>query len=239
LEELFLDARVRVVSPDRPGYGGSGPQPNRTMSDWPADVAALADALGIERFLVAAHSTGGPYAPACGAQLPERVTGVITLGGVTDFGWPGAWDGYLEVEQELMRLPDENAVVARCEELFGSDGSGFMSASGFTFAPPDEALYADEAVASMLSVARAEAFRQGVVGYAQDIFVQGRPWPFDARAVSAPVHVLQGAQDTVLPLAHAQHTAQLVADATVRVVPGHGHFSILAELPAAASAMSR
>jgi pimeloyl-ACP methyl ester carboxylesterase len=43
------------------------------MADWPKDVAALADALGIDRFVVAGHSTGGPYAVACSALLPGRV----------------------------------------------------------------------------------------------------------------------------------------------------------------------
>jgi alpha-beta hydrolase superfamily lysophospholipase len=55
LEEQFTARGLRVVSPDRPGYGRSSPQPDRSMADWPADIAALADALHVDRFLVAAH----------------------------------------------------------------------------------------------------------------------------------------------------------------------------------------
>ena len=29
---------VRVICPDRPGIGGSDPQPGRTLKDWPAEV---------------------------------------------------------------------------------------------------------------------------------------------------------------------------------------------------------
>jgi len=60
---------VRVISPDRPCYGRSSPQPGRSMADWPSDVAVLTEALGIERFAVAGHSSGGPYAVACAALL--------------------------------------------------------------------------------------------------------------------------------------------------------------------------
>ena len=45
-DEAFASLDVRVVCPDRPGYGTSSPQPGRQLQDWPGDVAALADHLG-------------------------------------------------------------------------------------------------------------------------------------------------------------------------------------------------
>ena len=51
--------------------------------------------------------------------------------------WPDAWDGYLESERELMRMPDEVSIAARCVELYGEDGSGFMSASGIELPEAD------------------------------------------------------------------------------------------------------
>lgn len=238
LEPQFLAERIRVISPDRPGYGRSSPQPGRSLADWPADVAALADALGIARFIVAGHSSGGPYAVACAALLPKRVSAGIVLGGVTDMGWPSAWDGYIDTESQLMRMSDEESAVAWCVERFGADGSGFLAASGFELPEPDEQLYADEEVARLLASARTEAFRQGVAGYAQDVLIQGRPWPFNPSSITAPVHVVHGELDTLLPLAHSRHTAELIPGATLRVLPGHGHFTILGELPTMASALA-
>lgn len=230
LEERFLDARLRVVALDRPGYGGSSPQPGRSMLDWPADVAVVAETLGIERFIVAGHSSGGPYALVCAALLADRAMAAITLGGVTDMGWPGAWDGYLEAETELMRVADEDAATSWCAQRFGADGSGFKSASGLQLPDADMPLYEHEAIASQLAVARAEAFRQGVAGYAQDIYIQGKAWPFDPGSIRVPVHIAHGDGDTLLLLAHAQHTATLIGSATVHLLRGHGHFTILAAL---------
>ena len=239
LEQQFVAQGVRVISPDRPAYGGSSPQPGRSMASWPSDVAALADALGIDRFVVAGHSTGGPYAVACAALLPGRVLAALVFGGVTDMGWSGAWDGYVESEKEIMRLPDEAAAIAWCAERYGADGSGFFTASGFEFAEPDTALLADEQVGAALNSALAEAFRQGVTGYAQDVFVQGQPWPFDPEGIVVPVHVLHGEQDALLPLAHSRHTAEVTRGATLSMLPGHGHLTTLSELPAMASALAR
>src|SRR5205814_8376679 len=65
-----LGDAIRIVSYDRPGYGGSDPRPDRSVADVADDVAAVADALGIERFAVIGGSGGGPHALATAALLP-------------------------------------------------------------------------------------------------------------------------------------------------------------------------
>jgi pimeloyl-ACP methyl ester carboxylesterase len=236
LEREFVARGLRVVSPDRPGYGGSSPQPGRSMADWPKDVAAAADALGVERFLIAGHSSGGPYALACCALLPDRVLGGAIVAGVTDMAWPPAWDGYIESEAQLMREPDEAAAIAWCTARYGADGSGFFS-DGFALPEPDVARLADTVFAQAMNSTLVEAFRQGVIGYAQDCAVQGRPWPFDPGRIAAPIVVAHGELDTLLPIAHSRHTAEVVPGAVFRTLPGHGHLTIVTELPAIAASL--
>ena len=239
LEDRFLDAGLRVVSPDRPGYGRSSPQPGRSLADWADDVQALADAIGVDRFLVSGHSSGGPYAVACAALLAERIVAGIVIGGVTDMGWPDAWEGYSAMESALMRVPDATAAVAWCTEKFGRDGERFHTASDFEFGEPDNVLFADRLAGPALTSAVAEAFRQGVVGYAHDVVVQGRPWPFDPGRIVAPMEVVHGELDRTVPLAHSRHTSALIPGSTLRVVPGHAHMTLVHELPTMASRMAR
>jgi pimeloyl-ACP methyl ester carboxylesterase len=230
-EMEFANRGLRVVSPDRPGYGGSSPQPGRTMSDWPTDVARLADTLGIDRFIVAGYSSGGPYAVACAVLLPNRVSGAVVLAGVTDMAWPEAWDGYFEAEIDMMRMPDEQSVMARCEALFGADGSSLLRSSGLELPEPDTALFSDEKTANAMLASITEAFRQGVGGYAQDIFVQGRTWPFSPGEITTPTIIAHGEFDTIVPIAHSRHTAELIPGSSLRILAGHGHISISSELP--------
>jgi pimeloyl-ACP methyl ester carboxylesterase len=78
----LLGDGVRWISHDRPGYGGSTPHPGRDVASVAADVAAVADALGVGRFVAAGHSGGGPHALACAALLPDRVAGVLCICGI-------------------------------------------------------------------------------------------------------------------------------------------------------------
>lgn len=72
-------AGVRLVALDRPGYGHSTLVPARRLEDWPRDVLAVADHLGLERFAVLGVSGGGPHALACAAALPGRLTAVAAV----------------------------------------------------------------------------------------------------------------------------------------------------------------
>jgi pimeloyl-ACP methyl ester carboxylesterase len=80
---------IRWVSYDRPGYGGSTARPDRNVGSAASDVAAVADALGIDRFAVMGHSGGAPHALGCGVLLPERVVGVVSVAGLAPFGADG------------------------------------------------------------------------------------------------------------------------------------------------------
>lgn len=69
----IIENGIRVIVPDRPGYGSSDPAPKRTIIDWATDVEELANHLGLGRYHVAGGSGGGPYALACAIHSPERV----------------------------------------------------------------------------------------------------------------------------------------------------------------------
>ena len=72
---------IRLITVERPGYGGSDPHPGRRLLDWPSDVRALVDHLGIARFSLIGFSAGSPYALACAARLAERLNRVVIVGG--------------------------------------------------------------------------------------------------------------------------------------------------------------
>jgi pimeloyl-ACP methyl ester carboxylesterase len=73
---------IRLISYDRPGYGGSDPYPGRTVADAAEDVEAIADKLKLEKFGVLGRSGGGPHALACAALLGDRVERVACLVGL-------------------------------------------------------------------------------------------------------------------------------------------------------------
>ena len=80
---------VQLISFDRPGYGESDRLEGRRVADAAADVLAIADAYGLDRFAVVGRSGGGPHALACAALLPDRLTRAAVLVGIAPRGAEG------------------------------------------------------------------------------------------------------------------------------------------------------
>lgn len=65
---------LRWVSYDRPGYGGSTPHPGRDVASAAGDVAAVADALGVDRFATSSASATWSGARSASAHHCSRTS---------------------------------------------------------------------------------------------------------------------------------------------------------------------
>src|SRR5215472_10202335 len=110
---------LRLISYDRPGYGGSSPQPGRTVADCAADVRAICADLGIDRLATWGISGGGPHVLACAALLPDLVCAAASLASVAPFDADGldyfAGMGQGNVDDTRLFLADEVAARAKTE----------------------------------------------------------------------------------------------------------------------------
>ena len=77
--EDALSRGIRLIGYDRPGYGGSTVFPGRTVANAADDVAAIANALNLDRLAIWGHSGGGPHALACAALQPNLVFAAAAL----------------------------------------------------------------------------------------------------------------------------------------------------------------
>ena len=71
---------MRIVAPDLPGYGWSGPPPHRWEKEEVAsDVLALMDSLGLDRVLLVGHDWGGYVGHLLVLRASERLRGYLAL----------------------------------------------------------------------------------------------------------------------------------------------------------------
>lgn len=74
-----ITPRARMICVDRPGYGLSSPQPNRTILDHVKDIEYLAEHLGLDSYGCLGISGGGPYALACAKALPADKLKAVSI----------------------------------------------------------------------------------------------------------------------------------------------------------------
>ena len=216
---------VRWVSYDRPGYGGSSFRPGRDVASSVTDVAALADALGLDRFAVMAHSGGGPYVLACLALLPERATAGTVLAGPAPFDAEGLdWFGGLAASQTASLRAAATRRAAK--EAYEGSGAGHDLE---LLAVDDDVLEGDWG--EWVFDATLPAMVPGPAARIDDDMAFVSPWGFDPGQITAPVLFVHGALDRVVPPAHSTWLAGRCPAAELRLFSDHGHLSILREAP--------
>lgn len=226
---LFDDAArrlgIRIISPDRPGYGQSDPQPGRTLLDWPDDVSALADDLAIDRFGVLGVSGGGPYAAACAYALPDRVTAAAL---VSSIGPPGSpkplglrmLSTVARVAPWILRIP-----VGRQLHRARESPEEAIESRASRASEPDAAMHHGEA-GRILNASTAEAGRQGATAAAQEIAIIARSWGFDLAEIAVPFGVWHGSLDRTIPVKTARFFADSVSEAKLTISDDVGHLSL-------------
>jgi pimeloyl-ACP methyl ester carboxylesterase len=235
LEPAWLHAEasgagLRLVGIDRPGHGNSTPQPGRTIAGWVPDAMAVADHLGVTKFVAIGESTGGAYALALAALAPDRVLGVVACCAMTDMRHEEARRTMSPPHTHAVwDAPNRDAAIAAAEEAHGVDGSKMLNGGmNEALAPSDLALFQDPVWMREAMAAFPVMFVQGAVGYTDDRLADGGGWTtFDVNAIACPVTVLHGAADKICDVINAHHTAAIVPGARVSIFDDLGHFSIV------------
>jgi pimeloyl-ACP methyl ester carboxylesterase len=230
-EPLFAAAEANGlywVSYDRPGYGGSDPHDGRTVASAAADVAAVADALGIGRFAVLGHSGGGPHALACAALLPERVIAAVSVSAPAPFDavgldWFAGWSPGITAE---------NQAAARGRAALEAHWAGAEPEDMDTFFTEADIAALDDRWSWLAGVA-GQAMQQGTEGYAEDTLAAVRPWGFRLDAIRVPVLIMHGASDKMVPSAHGAWLAAHGQAAESLTIPDAGHITVLDSAPEA------
>lgn len=202
---------LRWVSADRPGYGGSDPDPDRTVGSVAADVEDVADALGLGPFLGLGHSGGGPHALACAALLGERVRATAAVASPA----PAEADGL-----DLLGTAGDPA-PAEPDDGAG-DGGGEHD---LEFTAGDEAAL-DGRWSWFLDVVR-PAQATGQEGAREDAEASTRPWGFDVATISSPVLLVHGDADRVVPVTHTRWLAARCTGAQTWERRGDGHITVM------------
>jgi pimeloyl-ACP methyl ester carboxylesterase len=226
---------IRLISYDRPGYGGSSPHPGRSVGDCARDVQDIASALGIDRLGTWGISAGGPHALACAALLPDLVAGAAVLACGAPWGAEGldyfAGMGELNVQDTRQVLEDPVAARAKCEadrvQMLALSVEEVMEFMRSLLAPVDAAVFTGEVGQYLLDSLRT-GLELGSEGWWEDEVSELAPWGFELSAIRTPVLLLHGRHDRFVPFAHGQWLARHIPGVEAILSDEDGHLTLTA-----------
>jgi pimeloyl-ACP methyl ester carboxylesterase len=231
---LDPDARrlgLRLIAPDRPGYGRSDYVPDRRLLDWPRDVAAIADYLGIAKFGVFGVSGGGPHAAVCAHQLAPRLLGAAIVCGIAETLTDEDARGMMPVNRWITRLARRSqwlvwplfAVMTFAMRFFGE---AVVRSMRKQLPPPDLRVIEQPDVRAAFLEEGRRMPRTAARATAQDFALFTRPWGFRLEDIPVPVDVFCGELDVNVPVAHGRVQADRIPNAKLHYFAEEAHLLI-------------
>jgi len=216
---------IRLIVPDRPGYGASDSAPERTILSWTDDVEQLLDVLALDSCAVIGFSGGGPYAMACACQLPERVSRLGLVSSVAPFDNPNGTDGMNEQSKALYALALADPVTFRAQiEALVSSGEALYQIMTAGLPEEDTRLFDSEPLAGMYRNNMDEAVRSGVDGIVSDMLLYPQSWGFQLGDIGCETYLWQGMKDINVPPAMGQYLAEVIPGCSPEFLSEDAHF---------------
>lgn len=221
-------AGLRLICPDRPGYGLSTFHLGRRLVDWPADVACLADHLGIDRFAVMGISGGGPHSAVCAALLGRRVTSAAIVSGVGPLADPRAIEGMMRSNQIFTALARRRSRVLHVALTLQVSAMHRWPSHAIDLMikqlpPTDVAILSRPEVRELFARDAMRSSRTAGAAAVQDFELFTADWGFDLGAIEIPVHIWQGDADRNVPPHHAPLLHDAIPGSVLHEFVGEGH----------------
>ncbi|WP_225332748.1 alpha/beta fold hydrolase [Halomicrobium urmianum] len=217
---------VRVLAPDRPGYGESAPRPGRSPADAPAFLIPVLDDAGVAAAGVIAFSGGAPYALAMAADRPDRVAGVDLVSGAAPASLHEATPAVERLLGATARTTPRLLAGALAAQAWIADrGRPGIVVSQYTTGDPGDAV--TDAVADVVARDFVAAVGRQRAGAVRESRLMGADWDVSLGGVSTPVSLHHGADDANVPVASARNLRDRLPEADLTVQEGDDHLTAL------------
>jgi pimeloyl-ACP methyl ester carboxylesterase len=223
-DDAMRVAGVRVITIDRPGYGYSDFESDRTIEDWRTDVAAVLEHLGVGRFAVLGFSSGTPYALSLAASpLP-----VVALGVVSGDAPPReVADAPVGLPETISHHPRMAFLILQFIRVMARVTPGFTIDRGTAMlSDADRRVVADSARQRAFLEMLKDSLREGPRGMILDLQIENGPWRVRPPSRPIPIHIWHGEADADSPASIGRYLASHLAGAKLHLYPGEGHVSV-------------
>jgi pimeloyl-ACP methyl ester carboxylesterase len=229
VESAAQRLQLRIIAPDRPGFGLSDFKPSRKLLDWPADVIELADALELDRFSIMGLSGGGPYAAVCALKIPQRLRAVGIINGSVPADAPAAVEGMRPLNLRLLQIGRFAPWLFRLfswqvVRALKRNPDSYFDQLMHDLPKPDRDILAQGEIRECLINAAVEAFRKGSRGAALENALYARPWGFNLQEITKEVYIWHGDLDTNTP---GRYLASAIPNSYSSFYADEGHISLL------------
>lgn len=225
---------LRLIIVWRPGFSQStvdGPPDHGAFERYANDVNDLLNALSVTKATMVGTMTTAMWAYACAKYIPDHVTSVLQVNGVTPT-WRGAYAKLISGLERLRlflarHVPDVGMTVIR--GFISRVDAGYdheVVSNLLSGIEPDLATIEDPEIRHKFRNAYLQTTRQGMLGFVRELQLYASDWHFLTENLTRPVHYITGEENMVYREPVIKAYVKQLSQHSYEIVPNTGHLML-------------
>lgn len=231
--EILSSAGVRLIVPDRPGFGLSDPIDNYSPMQWADDARELLDSLAIASLPIIGFCVGATFAFACAHSMPGKVEKLVVVNPLGQVTSRHDLKGMLQLNKMILQTglvsPTLMRHVVRLTfRDFAKQPEKLLSYLNKHVTPADRKTISQKNILPLLADCYHETLLQSSDSLYKELLLCLSPWEKMLEEITTKVDLVHGGECSHVPL----HFGQRIASGLVNCesyFPATGGFYLIFE----------
>ncbi|MCG3221823.1 MAG: alpha/beta hydrolase [Candidatus Heimdallarchaeota archaeon] len=229
-EKSAISNNLRIIAPDRPGFGDSDFKPNYSLLDYNNDIIEIVDQLNVSKFGTAGVSGGGTIVLSLAYEYSNRLLFAIDISGYAPVHKTELSKIMAPLDKLFIRIGKISPRLFKLAYSYMGRIARKKSPQKFSkmlksaYSEQDAEILQDEEMAKFLKVDMEEAFKNGADGPSWDAINLYSDWGFKLQDINFKIHLFHGIEDITVPLKFAEYKAEHLQNSSYTEYKNEGHF---------------
>jgi pimeloyl-ACP methyl ester carboxylesterase len=221
---------LKIITPDRPGYGESTPSETREYLQWAEDINDFLEKLGLEKLGLMGISAGANYALGCVYKYPEKFTKIVMVSATS-----GAFLYRTGTEKRIAEIILDHPNLVHMYMTIADKANGRtkdlkFNIQKFGLSEPDIELFVNLDLPRLIDLSEKEAYVNGPDAPAADVIRMLKDIDFDSRSINKEITFWYGAKDRIVPLETIANIEKIIPNYNLVIKSDAGHLLIFQHL---------
>ena len=229
-EKSAISHNLRIIAPDRPGFGDSDFKPDYSLLDYNNDIIEIVDQLNVSKFGAVGVSGGGTTVLSLAYEYSNRLLFAVDISGYAPIHKTGLSKVMVPLDRLFWRIAKIAPWLFKLSFSYMGRIATTKSPQKFSkllksaYSGPDAEILENEEMAKFLRVDMIEAFKNGADGPSWDTMIRYLDWEFNIQDIDFKIHIFHGSEDITVPLKFAEYKAEHLQNTSYTVYKDEGHF---------------
>jgi len=225
---------LRIIAPERPGFGKTSMQAERSLRTYTQDIAQLVKHLNIDTFYVLGDGDGGPAALACANLLGDRVRKAAVVGCMPDPTFEHM-ENIMSFDRKLMIMAKSTPKAILnpfCRMILKAlrRNNNYFRLMFNEFCKADQAVISTSEHEKLFQTSMDNLLKENVDGFIDDYFSRLYLWDFSVGATTTEVDMWHGEEDCFSNIRSAKSIAYALPHCNRHFLKGHGHYLFISHI---------